>query len=281
MTAANKKVPSRKEYMAAYYRKTREKQLQESRERSATSQAKARRRLLRANNPDPDRQRQKKYRDSTPELQRSRRKSWRDANRAKVRDYLSQKYASDPQFKASILLRNRLNAAIKNNSTRGSAVSLLGCSIGELIAHLERHFEPGMAWSNWGRSGWHIDHIEPLSGFDLDDVSQLAVACHFSNLRPMWGVENLRKGGRKLAERGGELVEVPAAYTSQTCAECGVVDRESREDQATFKCCHCGHEDNADVNAARNVLQARTLAVEPPKRTQRRVGKRKQLKEAA
>lgn len=85
----------------------------------------------------------------------------------------------------------------------------------------------------------------------------------------------------KLAERGGELVEVPAAYTSQTCAECGVVDRESREDQATFKCCHCGHEDNADVNAARNVLQARTLAVEPPKRTQRRVGKRKQLKEAA
>ena len=42
-----------------------------------------------------------------------------------------------------------------------------------------------------------------------------------------------------------------------------------------------GHTDNADVNAARNILQARTLAVEPPKRTLRRVGKRKHREEAA
>lgn len=83
----------------------------------------------------------------------------------------------------------------------------------------------------------------------------------------------------KLAARGGRLEEVPAAYTSQTCAECGVVDRESRQDQATFSCTACGHEDNADVNAARNILQARTLAVEPPKRTRMRVGKRNQPKE--
>lgn len=85
----------------------------------------------------------------------------------------------------------------------------------------------------------------------------------------------------KLVERGGRLEEVPAAYTSQTCAECGVVDRESRPDQSTFRCTACGHADNADVNAARNILQARTLAVEPPKRTLRRVGKRKQLKEVS
>ena len=79
----------------------------------------------------------------------------------------------------------------------------------------------------------------------------------------------------KLAERGGELIYVDPAYTSQTCAECGVIDKASRVDQATFECRHCGHQDNADINAARNILQARTLAVEPPKRTLRRVGKRK------
>lgn len=80
----------------------------------------------------------------------------------------------------------------------------------------------------------------------------------------------------KLAARGGRLEEVPAAYTSQTCAACGVIDRESRPDQATFVCTACGHEDNADVNAAINILQARTLAAEPPKRTRVRVGKRNQ-----
>lgn len=82
--------------------------------------------------------------------------------------------------------------------------------------------------------------------------------------------------GYKLIERGGKLVEVAAAYTSQACAECGSIGRANRQDQATFVCVSCGHTDNADVNAARNIHQARALAVESPKRTLRRVGKRKQ-----
>ena len=83
----------------------------------------------------------------------------------------------------------------------------------------------------------------------------------------------------KLAERGGQLIEVPAAYTSQTCSECGHVDAASRVSQAAFVCTGCGHAANADTNAARNISQARTLAVEPPKRTLRRVAKRKQFSE--
>jgi putative transposase len=80
----------------------------------------------------------------------------------------------------------------------------------------------------------------------------------------------------KAAERGGDLIEVPAPYTSQTCSCCGVIDIASRKDQATFECVGCGYQDNADVNAAKNILQARTMAAEPPKRTLGRVGKRKQ-----
>ena len=59
----------------------------------------------------------------------------------------------------------------------------------------------------------------------------------------------------KLADRGGTLIEVPAAYTSQTCAECGAVDVTSRLDQARFVCTTCDHEANADTNAAINILQ--------------------------
>lgn len=80
----------------------------------------------------------------------------------------------------------------------------------------------------------------------------------------------------KLAERGGRLIEVSAAYTSQTCSDCGVICRKSRKDQSTFVCVSCGHSENADTNAAKNIHQARALAAEPPKRTLRRVGKRKQ-----
>ncbi|MEN3226288.1 transposase [Methylorubrum rhodesianum] len=57
----------------------------------------------------------------------------------------------------------------------------------------------------------------------------------------------------KMEERGGQVVTVPARFTSQTCAACGVVDARSRESQAVFRCIGCGHLDNADVNAAINI----------------------------
>ena len=59
----------------------------------------------------------------------------------------------------------------------------------------------------------------------------------------------------KLADRGGRLIEVPAAYTSQTCAECGVMDARSRQDQARFVCTGCEHQANADTNAAIVILK--------------------------
>lgn len=60
----------------------------------------------------------------------------------------------------------------------------------------------------------------------------------------------------KLAWSGGRLVEVPAAYSSQTCHGCGHVAAESRSSQATFCCVACGLVDHADLNAAK-VLKSR------------------------
>ena len=50
------------------------------------------------------------------------------------------------------------------------------------------------------------------------------------------------------------VVLVDPKYTSQTCNKCLHVARENRESQAIFKCVSCGHLDNADVNAAKNIL---------------------------
>jgi hypothetical protein len=69
----------------------------------------------------------------------------------------------------------------------------LGCSIPDFRKYLESRFQPGMDWSNWDRKGWHIDHVRPLASFDLTDPEQLKKACHFTNLQPLWAVDNLRK----------------------------------------------------------------------------------------
>ena len=58
----------------------------------------------------------------------------------------------------------------------------------------------------------------------------------------------------KMDANGGRLVVVPAAYTSQTCHQCGHVAKGNRESQAVFHCVECGYMANADVNAAENIL---------------------------
>jgi putative transposase len=59
----------------------------------------------------------------------------------------------------------------------------------------------------------------------------------------------------KLAWSGGQLVEVPAQYSSQTCSVCGVVDAASRSKER-FCCTTCGYCDHADLNAAK-ILKSR------------------------
>lgn len=67
----------------------------------------------------------------------------------------------------------------------------------------------------------------------------------------------------KLKDRGGELILVPPQYTSQTCSECGHVASDNRKSQAAFICTSCGHEANADCNAAINILRRADSALKP------------------
>lgn len=73
-------------------------------------------------------------------------------------------------------------------------MALLGCSTENLKSYIAKQFEPEMSWNNWG--DWHLDHIRPLSSFNLDDNQELEKACHYSNLQPLWAFDNLSKGGR-------------------------------------------------------------------------------------
>lgn len=93
-------------------------------------------------------------------------------------------------------LRARLRGALRHNYKQSSAVCDLGCSIPEFKTYLASKFQLGMTWDNWGfgKDKWNIDHIKPLKHFDLNNREQNLQACHYTNLQPLWQVENLSKG---------------------------------------------------------------------------------------
>jgi hypothetical protein len=79
------------------------------------------------------------------------------------------------------------------------ANELLGCTVSELMRHIESRFMPGMTWENYAARGWHIDHIVPCSSFNLADATQAARCFHYTNLQPLWWKDNITKGNRILA----------------------------------------------------------------------------------
>ena len=76
-----------------------------------------------------------------------------------------------------------------------------------------------------------------------------------SILAQSWG-ESRRQLSYKAERAGVRLLVVDPAYTSQKCAVCGHIERSNRKTQDTFRCVRCGHAENADINAAKNILAA-------------------------
>jgi hypothetical protein len=101
------------------------------------------------------------------------------------------------QLKSKIVhqLRSRLWSEIQKRLTAKKSdhtLSLLGCSLDTFIRHVENQFTQGMSWENYGQ--WHIDHIRPCSSFRLLDETEQKLCFHYTNLQPLWALDNLRKG---------------------------------------------------------------------------------------
>lgn len=95
-------------------------------------------------------------------------------------------------------ITKRIIYALKRSGQKKkyAAEKFIGCTIEFLKTYLESKFTNEMSWDNRGFRGWHIDHIRPLSSFDLSDVEQQKQAFHYTNLQPLWWQENFKKGSK-------------------------------------------------------------------------------------
>lgn len=128
------------------------------------------------------------------ERSRQRGKKWAKENPAKLvayrRDY-------NNRIRNSAYLRIREWLKLHHLTL----IDAIGCTVAEFKLHIENQFEFGMSWDNYGHRGWHIDHKRPLASFNLEDKAQALKATHYTNLRPLWALDNIAKGSKWKGKR--------------------------------------------------------------------------------
>lgn len=140
------------------------------------------------------------YRKNNKEKMKISRKKYIIENKEKITKYRT--YYSNKKRKESDIvrltenIRRRINHifTVKKFNKKNKTFEILGCSIDELLNHLEKQFKDGMSWENHGMEGWHVDHIIPLSSANTEE--EIYKLCHYSNLQPLWSHENLSKGSK-------------------------------------------------------------------------------------
>lgn len=170
-----------REYGKNHYQKNREKRLYEIKKYQKENREK------RLNS-------MKKYRKENRHKISESNKKYQKNNRRQISQRKLARYHTDINLK----LRNNLSARIRNFIRKNGkcTIELIGCSVDKLKHHLEKQFTPGMSWDNYGLHGWHIDHIMPCNSFDLTDPEQQKKCFHYTNLQPLWAIDNLKKGSR-------------------------------------------------------------------------------------
>ena len=202
---------NRKEYLKEYHKKRREKNPEKIKKEQREAQKKyqktkkgkeslklrVKKWTVKKKLTDPDYF--KKYQKNREEYF----KEYRNNNKIKIREFNKKsakkfyiKTKRIPKYIVLRALRGRLwdvmnSIKIKKNI---SSRKLLGCSINEFKSYIEKKFKRDMNWENYG--SWHIDHIKPVSKFDLTNEDEQKRCFHYTNLQPLWAKENLQKSNK-------------------------------------------------------------------------------------
>jgi hypothetical protein len=103
----------------------------------------------------------------------------------------------EPLEKMKRVIRSRIIAALKQKNKH--TVEYLGCNTPDYLSWLLT-YNPEYTIENRGKE-WHIDHVIPLSCFDLENEQQQLIAFNWRNTMPLSVKENLKKNRKIIKEQ--------------------------------------------------------------------------------
>jgi len=151
-------------------------------------------------NKERNRIRSKIHYQQNKERYKSTQLEWNAKNtekrRAYVAEYARARRQKDPLYNFFHSIRSQAVRVVKQvglGKKPTNTFKWVGCSPEELKAHIESLFLEGMTWDNYGKHGWHVDHIRPVSSFKPEEWEQIN---HYTNLQPLWWQDNLSKSNK-------------------------------------------------------------------------------------
>lgn len=166
---------SKRAYNAAYFDRNRDRILKQSREWYDA-------------NAEQAREYARRYKAENPHVKIA----WNEANRDKTRAADNRRRAT-PKGSIDGRMSGGIKQALRARKAGRKWETLVGYTVFDLMAHLEKQFVDGMTWGNMGQ--WHIDHIIPKSVFNYTEAEHIDFkrCWALTNLQPLWAADNIRK----------------------------------------------------------------------------------------
>ena len=119
--------------------------------------------------------------------------TWLKNNREPVNKYKREIRANNESLRLAIKLRSRLRQALLRQSTNKTTKTedLLGISFNNFKKYVEF-----LMTTNIRRNKYELNHVYPLSSFNLPNTNQIKKASHYSSLRPVMKQDNCSKGSK-------------------------------------------------------------------------------------
>ena len=139
-------------------------------------------------------------------------KRYNNETRDQRREYRKNRRQTDPKFKLSCNLRNRVYQAFRAQNVRKDSrtMDILGCSHTFVKDWIEFQIHVDMTLENYGKV-WHIDHCLPVCSFNSFNEDEMRKCFNWNNLRPIYSKDNLEKG-YKINMRFYLLQEIKAVH---------------------------------------------------------------------
>ena len=131
------------------------------------------------------------YRQNNKEKIAARKAEYAQQNRKKINEYNRNRHKNNANAKLARNIRSRINTALKGKSKSFHTKEILGIDIENYKKWLLFQMTPEMNFNNI-----HIDHVKPISSFDISNDNELLEAFNWRNTQPLLKQDNLRKSAK-------------------------------------------------------------------------------------